>query len=80
CIDRLPSSIAVRQFVQDELLPSARRGEKTVIVVRQAKRWGLDEGRGVVVYGPSEARRGNLNVKSPGGRAIAKALGLDLSS
>jgi hypothetical protein len=76
CLAHLPSSIAIREFVHSELVPFAREGKKTLIVVRGSKHWGLKDGKGIVVYKQSEPRGAHLNLRSSGGRVIAETLGL----
>ena len=48
-VRQLVSTRRARQFVE-RLLPAVKRGEKTLIVTRKAKEWGIKAGRNVVVY------------------------------
>jgi hypothetical protein len=76
-VERLPSVEAARGFVYRSLLPAARRGEKTIIVTRQAARWRLPtKGRGLVVYSGGQTRGASLGPSTSGGRAILRRYGL----
>ena len=79
----LPSVQAMLDFVCfANLIERAKRGKALVIVVRGKKYWekALDlEGHweNVVVYNPkSQARGASFGLNSPGGKAIARYLGL----
>jgi hypothetical protein len=72
-INRLPSVAKVRAFVQDNLVPAARAGKKTLIVTRQATAWGLTaEKDKIVVYEGGHTRGASLSPRSEGGRAILR--------
>lgn len=74
-INKLPSAIAARKYVHDELVPRSRNGEITLIVTRKAKEWGVSASD-AVVYGKTEARSAHLTRNSKGGVAILKRLGI----
>jgi hypothetical protein len=68
---KLPSSIAAVEYVRKVLEPEAKTGEKTLIVLRQEKEWGLkDDGKNIIVYKGTESRSAHLSPNSRGGRAI----------
>lgn len=71
---RLRSVQLAHEHVHEQVLPRAGRGEVTVLVMRQAKAWGVTPGRGVVVYEGSESRGAHVSPGSPGGRAMLRAL------
>ncbi len=72
-IERLPSVAKVRAFVQRDLVPAARAGEKTLIITRQAKAWGLASEKGnIVVYEGGHTRGASLSPRSAGGKAILR--------
>lgn len=75
-LKRLTSTKLMLEYAQDIVIPKARSGDATVIVTRGARHWDLDSHRNVVVYESSAVRSAHLTLKSPGGKAIAKQLGL----
>jgi hypothetical protein len=74
---RLPSAKTARNYVFEELLPRAKRGDLALIVTRQAATWALGsagEREGMVVYDRYQARGASLSPASPGGNAILRRL------
>jgi len=74
---RLPSSEAIRAFVQQAVLPAARRGEVGLIVARSALLWGVsaaDESPNVVVYRRAECRGAFVTPKTRGGALLRRWL------
>jgi len=59
-----------RSFLTEVILPRTKASQVLLVVVRQAKRWELSEGRGVVVYEGGETRAAYLTPNSRGGKAI----------
>jgi hypothetical protein len=71
----LPSSLAIRRFVQEGLLPRARTGEIGIVVARSARLWGVQkEEDGIVVYGGAEPRRAFQTSGSRGGQLLRQIL------
>jgi hypothetical protein len=68
------SPVLARQFVHDEVLPRARRGDAAIIVTRQIQQWGLGVESGAIVYEGSETRAAHLGVGSRGGDKILEFL------
>lgn len=76
-LEKLPSAMAAKAFVRDELLPKAQRGELTLIVTRQVLNWGIlpaDVQGDVVVYDAGHARGASLSTASSGGRAVLRRI------
>lgn len=73
-VSGLRSVDLAKSFVTDVLLPRARASKTLLVVARQAKHWGLCEGKGVVVYDGGETRAAYLTPNSRGGSAILKRL------
>lgn len=73
-LSKLRSVALARAYVNDVLLPRVRASKLLLIVVRQAERWGLRRGKGIVVYEGSETRAAHLTPRSRGGRAILRHL------
>jgi len=77
-LENLASVAAMRDYVQNILLP--RAGSGTLIIVARGNRyWGLpteEDSDKIVVYKGYETRYASLSLKSRGGKAIAKHLGL----
>jgi hypothetical protein len=69
-IESLKSVQLARSFVHETVLKRARSGDCIVIVLRQAKRWGLKEEANVIVYEGGEAQAAHLSPKSRGGKRI----------
>lgn len=67
----LPSAIAARKFVREEI---ARRNVR-IIVTRAVQRWGLPK-KAIVAYSNAQARGASLSLSSPGGKAILAQLGI----
>lgn len=76
----LPSTEAAVNYVRNVLLPQAKKGgRKTVIVMRQAERWGIadsavDHVGHVIVMDTRHARGLPLGSEHPAGRAILARL------
>lgn len=77
-INKLPSTIAARRYVHEELVPRARRGEITLIVTRKAKDWGVLAPEAIIYY-KTEARSAHLTPGSRGGKAILSRFGIEAS-
>lgn len=78
-IDKLPSTMAARAFAA-RALESARSGEKTIIVTRQAAQWGITKTLPhVVVYEGGLTRGASMGVNTEGGQAILARYGIQLS-
>ena len=73
-IGGLHSVELARSYVREVLLPRAKRSEMLIIAVRQAKRWGLKDGQGVIVYKGSQTRAAHLTPNGPAGRQILMQL------
>ncbi len=74
-IDVLPSSIRVRAYVNDVLVPRARAGHIVLVVLRAARRWGLmNHGKNIVCYEGGEARGAWCGPNTRGGAAILEHL------
>ncbi|MGA2898257.1 MAG: hypothetical protein ABSE27_11780 [Acidobacteriaceae bacterium] len=70
-ITKLPSVKMVKKFVHERLVPDAKAGKLTLIVMKKGSFWGLPMGqKGIVVYPPRQAQASSLGPESPGGRAI----------
>jgi hypothetical protein len=70
-LKRLPSVQAAQRFAQDDLVKAANQDDKTIIVLRQKKLWGVPEKtRNHIAYGPQEARGAYLGRNSRGGKEI----------
>jgi hypothetical protein len=76
---RLASTVAVKRYVHDVILPRAVVGEAVLVVTRGNRFWGVpDVGnqRRVVIYQGGETRGASLSLESRGGRAMADLLGV----
>ncbi len=75
-LEKLPSSIIVREFVKSVLVPEARNGNKTIIVTRQVASWDLisenDKVDDIVLYKKEHTRGASLSADSDGGKAILR--------
>lgn len=71
----LASTKLITRYVQEELAPRAKKKQVLLIVVRQKTSWGVNE-QDAVVYKGNESRGASLSLKSRGGKAIARWLGL----
>jgi hypothetical protein len=74
---RLPSSLAVQQFVRHSVLPRARRGEIGLVVARSSALWGLTgerEDQNVLIYQGAEPRRAYMTPGSRGGALLRRWL------
>jgi hypothetical protein len=71
--NRLPSSIAVRQFANACLIPRAQAGKIGLVVARSSKLWRIEsdaEMNRIIVYRGSECRRGFHTKSTRGGRLM----------
>lgn len=78
----LPSSLAVRRFVEKSLVPHAKTGKIGLVVARAATHWRIgaaDESKNLVVYRGAEPRRAYMTAASRGGQLIRMCLGLGIS-
>lgn len=71
-IGRLPSVSEVRRFAKEVLISAAKRGDKTVVVIRKVRKWELPPGiPNLILYcEASEAQGASLGPESRGGKAI----------
>jgi hypothetical protein len=77
-LDQLRSPKLMFRFVHDYVVPRAKQDKAIVIVTRQVKRWNLPKHKNIITYTPAQARSAHLNLKSPGGKAIAKKLKINI--
>ncbi len=73
---RLQSAGLAVSYAREVLVPRAKADQATVVVGRAARHWGLEESENVIVYRGTESRGASFGLKSRGGRAIARRLGL----
>lgn len=73
----MASTKLMKAFVDNFVVPKAKKDRATVIVTRHAKGWGLDKSKNIVIYDQADSRAAYLNSKSPGGKAIARKLGIE---
>ena len=66
----LASTKAVRKFAQEASI------DRTIVVTRAVKDWGITNGPNVISYDAGQARGASLGPKSLGGRAILASYGL----
>jgi hypothetical protein len=72
---KLPSTKIMRDFVKNDIEPSALRGEKVLIVMRQARSWDIKSNSSkVFVYSRGEARGAHITTHSPPGIAVLNRL------
>jgi hypothetical protein len=76
---KLPSAQAMRRFVQEELTGEARKGAVLLVVTRKANEWNLPRGKHIVQYHGAATRAAHLSLKTAGGKAIARHLGIPVS-
>ncbi len=83
-IKKFASSQAMKEYVHDVLVPQAKREEILIVATRSVKAWELqmldEKYKNIVVYNSSESRASHLSLKSRGGQAICRHLGLDCRS
>lgn len=71
----LPSSLMIRRFVSESLIPRAMAGEIGIVVARSAKLWGIDtQADSIVIYRGAETRRAFQTAGSRGGRFLRQKL------
>ena len=74
-MDQLEFVRLIKNFLHEEIVPRARKGDCTIIVTRKSKDWELrTETNNVVIYQPSEARAAHLSMNTRGGKAILSQL------
>jgi hypothetical protein len=73
-IKKLPSSLAMIDFVSNVILPRVKKGKAIIIATRGARYWDLPEHPNIVVYNGSEARGSSFSLNSRGGKKIKKFL------
>ncbi len=72
---RLPSAQIAQQWVENALVPRARRGEVLIVATRKIKEWGIKKLSGrIVCYEGWQTRGAHLTPNSLGGRAILNRL------
>lgn len=74
--DRLHSTLLVRRFVHEEVLP---RDNVLILVLRQVAQWRLPSQSNIIQYRGPESRSAHLSPNSRGGEAIALHLGITSS-
>lgn len=77
-LEQLRSPQLMFSFVHDYVVPKAKQDRAIIIVTRQVKRWNLPKHKNIITYTPAQARSAHLNLKSPGGKAIAKKLKINI--
>lgn len=75
-VDKMLSSTLMKAFVHDYVVPKAIRGDAIIVVTRHVDVWELPQNHNIVTYNAAESRAAYLNLKSPGGKMIAKIMGL----
>jgi len=73
----LPSSKAVRAFVQESVLPAARRGDVALVVARSARLWGVEsdeQNPNIVVYRGGDCLGAYVTPKTRGGKLLRQRL------
>ena len=77
-LHELPSVKAAKSFVRKTLLPGLESDNRTLIVTRQSKEWGLEKLDGkVIVYEGGQTRGASLGPSTEGGRAILSRFGIE---
>ena len=71
---RLHSATLARKYCDEVLVPRCADGNVTLIVTRRVKDWGVDAGKGAVIYEKSEPRAALIGPQSRGGRRMLEAL------
>lgn len=84
-IKSMSSPTLIKAFVDNYVIPKAKRGKAFIIVTRKVGRWLTKEQQEelkaipeVVIYDATESRASYLNPKSRGGEIIAKAMGIKI--
>jgi hypothetical protein len=73
----LKSTVLIRQYVAEELLPRAISGDALLVVTRQTKAWQLPTHPNIITYSAGEARGAHITTKTAGGtRMLQKLLAL----
>lgn len=75
-LKQLPSARVMCEYVHDILIPKARSNDAVVVATRSVQNWNLPKQKNIVLYKSGETRSAHLTLKSSGGKAIAKNLGL----
>jgi len=63
-------------FVHGYVVPKAKKGKAIIIVMRHVNMWNLPRHPNIIKYKGSQALGASLSLKSPGGKKIAKVLGI----
>jgi hypothetical protein len=72
-LNKLPSAIAMKQFVRDTLVPAAATGDKTLVATRQTKEWNLPtDNECLIIYEGGQTRGASLGPSTTGGAAILR--------
>jgi hypothetical protein len=67
----LPSVCEIKKYVKTVLEPCARKGEKTLIVMRQRRAWDIEDQKpNIIVYESNHALGARLDPTTRGGEAI----------
>lgn len=77
----LPSTAQARDLARLDLVKRAFSGRVLVIPMRKVAAWGLPATKcpSVVPYATAQSRSASLSSRSPGGQAILKRFGIELS-
>jgi hypothetical protein len=77
-LDKLQSSLVMLKYVHDVVIPKAEEGKAVIIATRSIKYWNLPKHKNIIIYEGGETHAAHLSLKSRGGKAIAKHLGLSV--
>ncbi|MBU3617380.1 hypothetical protein [Polynucleobacter sp. JS-Polo-80-F4] len=73
-VNRLASAQEALNFVKNVLEPQTISGEKSIIVTRKAREWGVAESGNICVYDRNQARGASLGLDLKGGQLILSRL------
>jgi hypothetical protein len=73
-IPDLPSSVLIREYVNNELVQLANEGKIRIIVTRKIKEWGLEKNDFICTYEKGQTRGASLSRVSEGGKMIISFL------
>jgi hypothetical protein len=72
-LTKLPSAIAMKEFVRNSLVPAALKSYKTLIATRQTREWDLPTNHGsLIIYEGGQTRGASLGPDTTGGAAILR--------
>lgn len=71
---RLKSAKLMVEYIQETLVPRAKRNEALIVAARQVGKWSLSEHENILLYDRGEARSAHLSMNSRGGQRIADRL------